>query len=151
MRRAGFLIQPGHRTRRPRTWRSTSRSGEQTEEAFAQAADVGGGRLGPWSGDGCRSERRGRTTEGGVVFRLVASAPDPAADSGSEASGQASLVVLDDHLQAFVFVRGLSPNLPHAMHIHGHDEAVAECPSLARAGDDGLIDTVDGIPDYGPI
>ena len=76
---------------------------------------------------------------------------DPAADSGSNASGQASLVVLDDQLRAFVFVQGLSPNLPHAMHIHGHDEAVAECPSLAAAGEDGLIDTVDGLPDYGPI
>ncbi len=76
---------------------------------------------------------------------------DPSADSGSNASGHASLVVLDDQLRAFVFVHGLSPNLPHAMHIHGHDEAVAECPSLAAAGDDGLIDTVDGLPDYGPI
>jgi hypothetical protein len=76
---------------------------------------------------------------------------DPSADSGSNASGRAQLVVLDDQVRAFVFVRGLSPNLPHAMHIHGHDEAVAECPSLAAAGEDGLIDTVDGLPDYGPI
>ena len=76
---------------------------------------------------------------------------DPAADNGSHATGHASLVVLDDELRAFLFVQGLSPNLPHAMHIHGHDEAVAECPSLARAGEDGLIDTVDGLPDYGPI
>ncbi len=75
----------------------------------------------------------------------------PSADSGSNASGQASLVVLDDQLRAFVFARGLSPDLPHAMHIHGHEEAVAECPSLAAAGDDGLIDTLDGLPDYGPI
>jgi hypothetical protein len=37
------------------------------------------------------------------------------------------------------------------MHIHGHDEAVAECPGVARAGEDGLIDTVDGLRDYGPI
>ncbi len=76
---------------------------------------------------------------------------DDGADSGSEASGHASLVLVDDQLRAFLFARGLSPNLPHAMHIHGHDEAVAECPSMARAGDDGLIDTVEGLPDYGPI
>jgi hypothetical protein len=76
---------------------------------------------------------------------------DPAADNGSNASGRASLVLFDDHLTAFVFARGLSPNLPHAMHIHGHEEAVAECPSLARAGEDGLIDTLEGLPDYGGI
>ena len=76
---------------------------------------------------------------------------DPAADHGSNASGQASVVLVDNQVRAFLFARGLSPNLPHAMHIHGHDEAVAECPSMARAGDDGLIDTVDGLPDYGPI
>ena len=76
---------------------------------------------------------------------------DPGKDSGSNASGQASVVLVDNQIRASVLVRGLSPNLPHAMHIHGHDQAVAECPSLARAGNDGLIDTLDGIPDYGPI
>lgn len=76
---------------------------------------------------------------------------DHSADNGSNAFGQAALVVLDDQLRAFLYAGGLSPHLPHAMHIHGHDEAVAECPSLARAGDDGLIDTLEGLPDYGPI
>ena len=37
------------------------------------------------------------------------------------------------------------------MHIHGKEQALAECPSLAAAGDDGLIDTLDGLPAYGGI
>lgn len=76
---------------------------------------------------------------------------DAAADNGSDASGQASVVLVDNRLNALVFARGLSPLLPHAVHIHGLEEAVAECPSPARAGDDGLIDTLEGLPDYGPV
>ena len=96
----------------------------------------------------------GATTPSRIgVFRAALSPVphDEAADNGSHAAGHASLVVTDDQLRAFVYVFGLSPGLPHAMHIHGFEEAVAECPTMARAGADGLIDTLDGLPDYGPI
>ena len=77
---------------------------------------------------------------------------DPAADAGSNVTGRATLVRQGTQVRTILSARGLSPNLPHAMHIHGELEARNECPSLAadKAGD-GLIDTVDGLPDYGPI
>jgi len=76
----------------------------------------------------------------------------PAADRGSNASGISYVIRQDSQITTVLFGRGLTPNLPHAMHIHGFEEAVAECPSLARDVDrDGLIDTAEGLPDYGGI
>ena len=76
----------------------------------------------------------------------------PAADRGSNASGTAHVIRKDSQVNTVVVARGLSPDLPHAMHIHGFEEAVAECPSLARDEDgNGLIDTLEGLPDYGGI
>ena len=77
---------------------------------------------------------------------------DPAADAGSNVTGRATLVRQGNEVRTILSARGLSPRLPHAMHIHGELEALNECPSLAAdKGGDGLIDTVDGLPDYGPI
>lgn len=77
---------------------------------------------------------------------------DPAADGGSEVTGRAKLVVKGDQVRISLQSKGLSPNLPHAMHIHGELQARNECPSLAAdTNGDGLIDTVEGLPDYGPI
>jgi len=36
-------------------------------------------------------------------------------------------------------------------HIHGVVQAQNECPGPGAAGTDGLIDTLDGLPAYGPI
>jgi hypothetical protein len=47
---------------------------------------------------------------------------------------------------------GLSPNLVHAQHIHGVGSN--ECPGKEARNDrkaDGLIDTTEGLPAYGPI
>lgn len=77
---------------------------------------------------------------------------DPAADGGSNVTGRVNLVVKGDQLRISLQARGLSPGLPQAMHIHGDLEARNECPSLAADGNgDGLIDTVEGLPSYGPI
>ncbi len=68
------------------------------------------------------------------------------------ATGVAYLTRRGDRLSTYLHAQGLSPNLPHAMHIHGREQAEAECPGLNRDADaNGLIDTVEGIPDYGPI
>ena len=78
----------------------------------------------------------------------------PRADSGSNVNGHAKVVEVDGKLQVEVTAYGLSPLLPHLMHIHGELEAQNECPGPQfRAGgvDDRLIETVDGIPAYGPI
>lgn len=74
------------------------------------------------------------------------------ADSGSNASGQASIeYVRGTTYLVTVNATGLSPNLPHLAHIHGVVQAQNECPPASAGGSDGLIDTLDGLPSYGPI
>lgn len=81
---------------------------------------------------------------------------DPGADSGSNVTGKAKLFLRrDNRLQVNLKARGLSPKLPHAIHIHGKDAPeIAHCPGADRRDDlvdDGLIETVEGIDDYGPV
>ncbi len=75
-----------------------------------------------------------------------------AASGGSRANGRATVTVDGDRVRVEVGVHGLSPNLVHVQHIHGigHNE----CPTAEARNDrvdDGLIDTVEGLPDYGAI
>ena len=75
---------------------------------------------------------------------------DPLNDSG--ASGTANLALEGDQLSADIASEGLAPNLPHAQHIHGLEQAISECPSLAAdLNGDGLVNTSEGQPSYGPI
>ncbi|MDP9429877.1 MAG: hypothetical protein M3Q47_13830 [Actinomycetota bacterium] len=79
---------------------------------------------------------------------------DPRADSGSNVRGHAKVVEVNGELKVEVTAHGLSPLLPHLMHIHGELEAQNECPGPKfRAGgvDNRLIETADGLPAYGPI
>jgi hypothetical protein len=80
---------------------------------------------------------------------------DPEADHGSNVRGEARIIRRGNRVQVMVKARGLSPNLPHAMHIHGKNAGeVAFCPGADRRDDlvnDGLIETVEGVPDYGPV
>lgn len=80
---------------------------------------------------------------------------DPAADGGSNATGRSRLALRDNRLDVRLKARGLSPGLPHAMHIHGKDHPeIARCPGADRRQggvSDQLIETVDGLVDYGPI
>jgi hypothetical protein len=78
----------------------------------------------------------------------------PRADSGSDVNGHATLVDVNGELKVEVTAYGLSPLLPHLMHIHGELEAQNECPGPQfRVGgvSDELIETADGLPAYGPI
>ena len=80
---------------------------------------------------------------------------DHAADGGSVATARAKLTLQGNTLSVKLKARGLSPDLPHAAHIHGKDHPeVASCPGADRrvgGVSDSLIETVDGIADYGPI
>ncbi len=77
---------------------------------------------------------------------------DPAADNGSNASGDATIeYVRGTTYLVTVNATGLTPGLPHLAHIHGVVQAQNECPGAGAAGRDGLIDTLDGLPAYGPI
>lgn len=72
-------------------------------------------------------------------------------DSGT--SGYATAVVRNQKIQhVTVKVNGATPDAPHAQHIHFGEQARHECPTIALdTDDDGLINTVEGIPAYGPI
>ena len=73
--------------------------------------------------------------------------------NGSGASGTATAVVRNQRIQHIeVHAEGLTPNAPHAQHIHYGQEALNECPTLALdANGDGRLNTVEGVPAYGPV
>ena len=72
--------------------------------------------------------------------------------NGSGASGHARLALEGNELTSKINSHGLAPELPHAQHIHGMAQAVSECPTLANDDNgDGLVNTVEGLPSYGPI
>jgi hypothetical protein len=74
------------------------------------------------------------------------------ADGGSNVTGSASLRLLTTNVQVKLTARGLSPNLPHLAHIHGDLQAQNECPTIKADTDkNGLIDTLEGLPAYGPV
>lgn len=78
----------------------------------------------------------------------------PASVPESRASGTTRVKALPNgKLQVIVEAWGLSPNLPHAMHLHGVPGAAADlgCPGPAQAGDDGVVTVLDGVPFYGGI
>jgi hypothetical protein len=75
-----------------------------------------------------------------------------AADGGSQVRGEVDIFRDGNFVDVHVVATGLSPNLVHAMHIHGVGDS--ECPDKGDRNDrkaDGLIDTTEGLPDYGPI
>ena len=89
------------------------------------------------------------------------------ADGGSHVTGQADLRLSGRMLTVDLTASGLTPNEPHAMHIHGLLDRVNECPPASadvNTGDpvdedspqiagtpDGLISLSEGDPFYGPI
>jgi hypothetical protein len=74
------------------------------------------------------------------------------ADGGSQVKGDVDIEVKGRKVEVEVEAWGLAPNLVHAQHIHGI--AADECPGPERRDDlkaDGLISTLEGVPDYGGI
>ena len=70
----------------------------------------------------------------------------------SGAEGHAMLEKNGKKVEIEIHTKGLAPKLPHAQHIHGFKQAVSECPTLAADDNgDGLVNTVEGLPSYGPI
>jgi hypothetical protein len=81
------------------------------------------------------------------------------ADNAPGASGTVRLTALPNgKIQVKIRAEGLAPNLPHAQHLHGIlDETsdrfvVGACPTIARdQNGDGLVDTLEGVGDYGLV
>lgn len=73
--------------------------------------------------------------------------------NNSGASGTATATVRNQRIQHIeVHAEGLTPDAPHAQHIHYGNDALNECPTLALdANGDGRINTLEGVPAYGPV
>ena len=88
------------------------------------------------------------------AFGLAPVPHDPAADNGSNVTGASDFTLRGRRLTVSLTASGLDA-LPHAMHIHGEDAGeLAFCPGADRRDDlvaDGLIETVEGLSDYGGI
>ncbi|WP_353828168.1 hypothetical protein [Agromyces sp. SYSU T0242] len=87
-------------------------------------------------------------------YSYALDAVQPASVPDSRASGATRVKALPNgKLQVTVEAWGLSPNLPHAMHLHGvpGDATDLGCPTPAAAGDDGVVTVLDGAPFYGGI
>jgi hypothetical protein len=88
------------------------------------------------------------------AFSVSAVPHDPAADNGSDVSGSSEFKLRGRQLTVSIVATGLDA-LPHAMHIHGKDAGeLAFCPGAERRDDlvdDGLIETLEGLSDYGGI
>ena len=90
----------------------------------------------------------------GYNFDLAPVPHDSAADNGSNVVGTSQFTLRGRNLTVGLLATGLDA-LPHAMHIHGKDAGeLAFCPGADRRDDlvdDGLIETVEGLSDYGGI
>jgi CHRD domain len=78
---------------------------------------------------------------------------EPLNDSG--ASGMAMVTAEDNgDLTVVIEASGLVPGQPHAQHIHGGVDMTQDfmCPGPERDEDgDGIVSTVEGLPDYGDV
>jgi hypothetical protein len=62
--------------------------------------------------------------------------------------GKATISVDGDTIRVHLNARNVAPGIAHAMHIH----AAAHCPDANDdANNDGVVDVIEGLPDYGPI
>ena len=88
--------------------------------------------------------------QGGDQKKLFKADLNPLNRSGD--NGVAKLALEGRKLTTKINSHGMAPKLPHAQHIHGFKQALSECPTLA-ADDNGdrLVNTVEGLPSYGPI
>ena len=106
------------------------------------------------------------TTKGGGVeseFRLrVGEVPHPGTDLNAGVKGDVWIGALgDNQVQVQVRLEGLTPNQPHAQHLHGMLAGGNVCPGADAAGTaiengalvagDDFISTPDGAVVYGPI
>ncbi len=104
-------------------------------------------------GTGSASAHDTPAPNGNGAAKTVALSADLDELNDSGATGTASAVVRNQKIRSIeVHARGLSPDAPHAQHIHYGNQALNECPTLAQdANDDGRLNTVEGVPAYGPV
>ena len=87
-----------------------------------------------------------------VVSVAIAQGTTQKVFNHSHAHGHAVLQKDGRMLDTKIVTTNMAPGLPHAQHIHGMAQAISECPTLAAdTNGDGLINTAEGLPSYGPI
>ncbi|GAC1391390.1 MAG: hypothetical protein NVSMB46_03740 [Candidatus Saccharimonadales bacterium] len=71
--------------------------------------------------------------------------------NNTHVSGSARFVQIGREISATVDATGLEPGV-HPLHIHGKDQAKAECPTISNdINGDGFISVIEGAPSYGLI
>ena len=73
--------------------------------------------------------------------------------NGSGTSGTVTATVRNKKIRNIeVHAMGLTPDAPHAQHIHFGAQALHECPTAEQdTNKDGRLTTVEGVPAYGPV
>lgn len=87
----------------------------------------------------------------GQMRRVYTADLDPLNAPGG---GEARIEVFDqNNTLVTVEADGLSPDAPHAQHIHGATDLISECPTVAAddADGDGFVSVAEGAPKYGGI
>jgi hypothetical protein len=104
-------------------------------------------------GTGSASANTTPTPAGKGATRTVALSAQLEELNNSGASGTATALVRDQEIQHIeVHAEGHTPDAPHAQHIHYGQQALNECPTLAQDDNqDGRVNTVEGLPAYGPV
>lgn len=65
-------------------------------------------------------------------------------------SGTVTVKMVDGNtVTVSIKTTGVSPNLPHAQHLHIGGQGV--CPAPSASGADKFLNSVEGIPSYGPV
>lgn len=71
--------------------------------------------------------------------------------NNTHVSGNASFMQVGRHLTVTINATGLEPGV-HPIHIHGKDQAKAECPTASNdTNGDGYVSVIEGAPAYGLI
>ena len=73
--------------------------------------------------------------------------------NNSGATGHATATVRGQKILSMkVHAMGLTPDAPHAQHIHYGNQALNECPTFKLdTNRDNRLNTVEGVPAYGPV
>ena len=97
-------------------------------------------------------DKRERDTPRQEFRYRLASVPHDPNVTDSRAKGKATITREGDRVTVALKVKGLSPDLVHVQHIHGVGQNEFPGPEARnRRIADGLIDTVEGLPEYGPV
>lgn len=74
--------------------------------------------------------------------------------NSSGVTGSATVTAMDNgDLHVWIEASGMTPNSPHAQHLHGATDGTDfHCPTMdADADGDGFLTTTEGVPDYGDV